>query len=223
VTNYTSLANNNSGIIGSNDTVQVLFGLRDSAGLNVTNLIAYLLATNGVLSPSPASQVYGPLTVYGHSVSQPFTFTAHGTNSLAITPTFALYDNAKPIGLAAFNFLIGTWTTTFTNTNSIVILDNTNASPYPSTINVSGVGGILVKATVTLNKLTHTSPSDIDALVVAPAGTNTLIMAHAGGQLSVTNITLTFDDAATNSLTQTIRLTTGTNKPTQFYPVPRFP
>ncbi len=223
VTNYTSAYDYANNLIGSNDTVQVLFGLRDSAGLNVTNLIAYLLATNGVLSPTPASQVYGPLIVYGHSVSRAYTFTARGTNSFAIAPTFALYDNAKPIGTAVFNFYLGTWTTSFANSNPIVILDNTNAAPYPSIINVSGVGGTLIKATVTLNKLTHTSPSDIDALVVAPVGTNTLIMAHAGGQLSVTNVTLTFDDNAANSLTQTTRLTTSTNKPTQFYPVQRFP
>jgi uncharacterized delta-60 repeat protein len=223
VTNYTSQLSD--GVIGSNDTVQVLFALRDSAGLNVTNLIAYLLATNGVVSPSPASQVYGPLTVYGHSVSEPFTFTAHSTNSFTIAPTFALYDNTKPIGTAVFHFSIGNWTTSFASTNTIVILDNTNASPYPSTINVSGIGTTLIKATVTLNKLTHTYPHDIDALVVSPAGTNTLIMAHVGGGTngnSVANITLTFDDAATNSLTQN-RLTTSTNKPTQFYPVRNFP
>jgi uncharacterized delta-60 repeat protein len=223
ITNYTSYANYTNGIIGSNDTVQVLFGLRDSAGLNVTNLIAYLLPTNGVLAPSPASQIYGPLTVYGHSVSQPFTFTAHGTNSLTISPTFALYDSATYIGAAMFNFSIGAWTTSFANSNAIVILDNTNASPYPSIITVSGVGGTLLHAAVTLNKLTHTSPSDIDALVQAPGGTNTLIMAHVGGQMSVTNVILTFDDAAAKFLTQTNRLTTSTNKPTQFYPVRDFP
>jgi len=223
VTNYTSLSDYTNGIIGSNDTVQVLFALRDSAGLNVTNLIVYPLDGNGILSPGPASQVYGPLTVYGHSVSRAFTFTAQGTNSFLITPTFNLYDNAKFIGTAVFGFTIGTWTTSFANTNAIVILDTNAASPYPSVINASGVGGTLIKSTVTLNKLAHTYPSDIDALMVSPSGTNTLIMAHAGGGLGVTNVVLTFDDAATNSLTQTNRLTTSTNKPTQFYPVQNFP
>ena len=80
-----------------------------------------------------------------------------------------------------------------------------------------------MKATVTLNKLWHTSPSDIDALVVAPAGTNTLIMAHTGGGYSVTNVTLTFDDGVTNTLPHTTQITTSTNKPTQFYPVRNFP
>ncbi len=212
-----------NGFVDNGETVQILFAFRDSAGLNVTNLIAYLLATNGVTAPSPASQAYGPLTVYGHSVSRPFTFTAAGLNALPITATFKLYDNASFIGTAAFNFTIGSWTRSFTNNSVIVINDNTNASPYPSVINVSGVGGTLLKATVTLNNLTHTSPADVDALVVAPAGLNTLIMAHTGGNNSVTNIVLTFDDAATNSLSRLGQLTSGTNKPTGFLPVRNFP
>jgi uncharacterized delta-60 repeat protein len=221
VTNYTSQLTDN--IIYSNATVQVLFAFRAAAGLNVTNLVAHLLPGNGVNTPSPASQAYGPLTVHGHSVSRPFTFTATGTNGGNVFPTFALYDNGTPIGTNRFTFTLGTWTTSFSNTAAITINDNTSASPYPSVINVSGIGGSVVKTRVKLNNLTHTSPSDIDALVVSPSGADTLIMAHAGGALSVTNIVLTFDDAATNSLPSSSRLTTSTNKPTQYLPVQNFP
>jgi len=212
-----------NGIIDSNETVQVLFAFRDSAGLDVTNLVAYLLPTNGVTLPSPASQAYGPLAVYGHSVSRPFTFKAIGTNTAIITPTFNLYDNAKFIGSAAFTYTIGTWATSFTNTNAIIVLDNTNASPYPSVISVTNIGNTLLKATVTLDKLRHTSPADIGAAVVAPSLQNVLIMAHAGGQNSVTNIVLTFDDGVTNVLSQSSRLTTSTNRPTQYLPIRLFP
>jgi len=213
-----------NGIIESNETVTVLFALRDAAGLDVTNLNAILLATNGVLAPAPVTTTnYGPLTVYGHSVSRAFTFTAHGTNSFAILPTFNLYDNTKFIGTAVFSYSLGAWVNVFSNTNAIVINDNTNALPYPSVINVSGVGGTLMKATVTLNKLTHTSPGDIGAAVVAPSLQNILIMAHAGAQYSVTNLVLTFDDAATNTLSNSSRLTTGTNRPTQYFPIRNFP
>ena len=212
-----------NGIIDSNETVQVLFAFRDSAGLDVTNLVAFLLATNGVTLPSPASQAYGPLAVYGHSVSRPFTFKAIGTNTATITPTFNLYDNAKFIGSAAFTYTIGSWATSFTNTNAIIVLDNTNASPYPSVISVTNIGNTLLKATVTLDKLRHTSPADIGAAVVAPSLQNVLIMAHAGGQNSVTNIVLTFDDGVTNVLSQSSRLTTSTNRPTQYLPIRLFP
>jgi uncharacterized delta-60 repeat protein len=220
ISNYTSPLGN--GIIGSNDTMTVLFAFRDAAGLNVTNLVAYLLATNNVTAPSPASQAYGPLTVYGHSVSEPFTFTAHGTNTLTISPTFQLYDNTKYIGPATFVFTVGSWTTVFGNSNAIILKDGAAASPYPSIINVSGVGNTLVKATVTLTNLSHQNFSDIDALVVSPT-TNTLIMGHVGGPRMVHNVTLIFDDGAASSLPQNGAIATGTNKPTQYGSIPNFP
>jgi len=220
VTNYTSVYNGLNGIIGSNDTVQVLFAFRDSAGLNVSNLIATLLATNGVTPGVNSTMTYGPLTVYGHSVSQPFIFTAHGTNSFSINPTFALYDNAKFIGTAVFNYSLGTWTATFTNPAPIVINDLTNASPYPAAINVSGIGNTLIKATLTLTNWTHTSPQDIDVLVVDPAQRDTLIMSGAGGQNVARHLTDTFDDAATNSLpnsqTGSPAITNGVYQPTSY-------
>ena len=221
VTNYTSHASD--GIIRSNDTVQVLFALRDSAGLNVTNLIAYLQATNGVLAPSPVSQVYGPLTTYGHSVSRAFTFTAQGTNSYTISPTFQLYDNSKFIGTATFTYSLGSWATVFSNAAPIIINDNTNASPYPSLILVSGVGTSLIKATVTLTNITHTAAHDISALVVSPAQKNTLIMGNSGGSVGINHVTLTFDDTVTNSLPQNTQIFSGTNKPTQYGIIPNFP
>lgn len=200
----------------------VLFAFRDAAGLNVTNLVAYLLATNNVTAPSPASQAYGPLTVYGHSASEPFTFTAHGTNTLTISPTFQLYDNTKYIGPATFVFTVGSSTTVFGNSSAIILKDGVAASPYPSIINVSGVGNTLVKATVTLTNLSHQNFSDIDALVVSPT-TNTLIMGHVGGPRMVHNVTLIFDDGAASSLPQNGAIVTGTNKPTQYGSIPNFP
>jgi uncharacterized delta-60 repeat protein len=221
VTNYTS--HKADGIINSNDTVQVWFGLRDSAGLDVTNLVATLLTTNGVTPSAPTSQTYGPLKVYGHSVSRPFTFTAFGTNSFTISPTFALYDNAKPIGTATFTFSIGTWTNRFFGTNYISINDFTNASPYPSVISVSGVGHTLVKSTVTLTNLSHTYPQDVDALTVSPSQKSTLIMSLAGASYTVNHITVTFDDAASNSLPFSSVITNGVYKPTALSPVVNFP
>jgi hypothetical protein len=217
-----SKQNRNADVVGSNDTVQVQFAFRDAAGLNVTNLVAYLQATNGVTAPSPASQTYGPLTVYGHSVSMPFTFTAHGTNALTISPTFQLYDNTKYIGPATFTFTVGTWTTTFANSNMIIIYDGSAASPYPSYIQVTNVGTSLIKATVTLTNLSHQNFPDIAALLVSPT-TNTLLMGGVGTPGPVKHITLTFDDAATTSLPQNQTIVSGTNKPTQYGIVPNFP
>ncbi|HXT12270.1 MAG TPA: Calx-beta domain-containing protein [Candidatus Angelobacter sp.] len=211
-------------VIDSNETVTVLFGFRDAGGLNVGNLIATLNAGGGVTpSPTPATQTYGPLVANSHSVSRPFTFTAMGTNGQQIVATFQLQDNTTNIGTAVFGFQLGSATTTFTNGSTIIINDHAIASPYPSTINVSNLVGQVLKATITLTNLAHGSPQDIDGLLVAPDQHDTLFMAHAGGQNSITNVNLTFDDAAGTSLPQSGQITSGTNKPTAYLPVPVFP
>ncbi len=212
-----------NGIIDPNETVTVLFGLRDAGGTNVNNLNATLLATNGVTPINPVTANYGTLVYAGHSVSRPFTFTASGTNNQQIAATFKLQDGANNIGTAIFGFTLGTWTKKFANTNAIIINDNTNATPYPALINVSGVGGSLVKATVTLTNLSHTAPADIGALVVGPNGSNTLIMANAGGTFTVSHVTLTFDDAAATNLPTAGQIISGTNKPSGNLPVKSFP
>jgi hypothetical protein len=213
-----------NGIIDPGETVSLLFAFRASGGTNpvISNVSATLLATNGVTSPSGA-QSYGTLTVGGPSASRQFTFTASGTNSQQIAATFNLQSGANNLGIAVFTYTLGTWTTTFSNTNIIIINDYTIASPYPSAINVSGIGGTIIKTAVTLTNISHTSPSDIDALLVSPAAQDTLIMGHAGGGNSINNVTLIFDDSASNSLPHFNQITSGTNKPTAYLPVPSFP
>ena len=59
---------------------------------------------------------------------------------------------------------------TFSNPAAITINDAAVASPYPSTINVSGLGGTVTRVTVRLIGLSHTFPDDIDMLLVGPGG-----------------------------------------------------
>jgi hypothetical protein len=218
---------NSNGLIDPAETVTLLFALRASGGNNVTNLVATLQPGNGVTAPtSPngtATQAYGSLMEAGPSVSRPFTFTASGTNGQTITATFALQDSAtNNLGTAVFTYTLGTWTTTFFNTNGIIINDVTYASPYPASIVVSNVGGVIIKSVVTLTNLSHGYTPDIEALVASPAGSDTLLMANEGNG-SVSKITLTFDDAATNSLSNTNVLKTGTYKPSRTNSVTPFP
>jgi uncharacterized delta-60 repeat protein len=213
-----------NGAIDPNETVSALFALRDAGGLNVNNLVATLVPTNGIVPvPSGQSQVYGPLISLSHSVSRPFTFMATGTNGQEIVVTFALQDGTTNIGTAVFGYQLGTLTSRFTNSATILINDHAIASPYPSTINVSNLAGTVLKATVTLTNLAHASPGDIDAVLVSPAQQTTLFMAHAGGQNSISNVTVTFDDAASTSLPQSGQIISGTNKPSAYLPVPVFP
>jgi uncharacterized delta-60 repeat protein/uncharacterized repeat protein (TIGR01451 family) len=216
-----------NGVVDPGETVRLLFGLRNAAGTNTQNLVATLLATNGIVNPS-GPQNYGALTVRGPTVSREFEFTAAGTNGQRITATFHLQDGLAE-NQAVFNFTLGKGTVTFSNMAPIVIRDATNALPYPSVINVSGVGGSVSKAEVMLTNLSHTWPSDINILLVSPEGQKSYLMSKCGGALSVQNITLKFDDMASQSLPQAARMTNGTYEPTAYavapppFPVPAPP
>src|SRR6185295_8594554 len=66
-----------NGAIDPNESVTVAVALRNTGAVSTTNLIATLIATNGVTFPS-GPQNYGAIPV-GGSVTQSFTFTASGS------------------------------------------------------------------------------------------------------------------------------------------------
>lgn len=117
-------------------------------------------------------------------------------------------------------------TTAFTNSSTITINDTsapTKATPYPSVINVAGMTGVIQKVTVQLTGLTHTFPDDIDILLVAPDGSQALVMSDAGGSNDVNGVNLLLDDAAPNSLPDSTPLASGTFKPTNHVAGDTFP
>ncbi|MGA9768898.1 MAG: HYR domain-containing protein [Blastocatellia bacterium] len=105
----------------------------------------------------------------------------------------------------------------------ITINDAGVATPYPSSLAISGLTGVVSNVTVTLNNLSHTVPDDIDILLVGPGGQNAIIMSDVGGSIAVSGVTLTLDDAAANSLPDTGPLVSGTFKPTSAGGVDIFP
>ena len=111
----------------------------------------------------------------------------------------------------------------FSNSNPVVINDNTIADPYPSVITVSNVPGTVQKITVTLNDFQHSFPDDVDVLLVAPNGQSIVLMSDAGGSRNTSGAVLTFDDAAQNALPDNGQITSGTFKPTDFEPGDDFP
>jgi subtilisin-like proprotein convertase family protein len=111
-------------------------------------------------------------------------------------------------------------TTTFSNPGAISIPDNTTASPYPSTINVSGLAGNVQKATVTLRSFTHTCPDDLAVLLVGPSGARSILMGNVGGcpQTDIGLINLTFDQAALSALNDVDTALSGTYRPSESGP-----
>jgi uncharacterized repeat protein (TIGR01451 family) len=108
-------------------------------------------------------------------------------------------------------------------TNGIIIPDHGAGMPYPSSVTVSGLNGVVVKAVVTLKGLSHSFPRDINALLVSPSGDKVLLMSHTGAGYSTTNITLTFDDSAVTNLPSSGLLVSGTNRPSSYPGAAVFP
>jgi subtilisin-like proprotein convertase family protein len=105
----------------------------------------------------------------------------------------------------------------FCNQSTININDHAPASSYPSSINVSGLTGFISKITVTLSGLQHTFPDDVDILLVGPQGQKVELMSDAGGNRSISNAELSFDDDAPSYLPDFGTITSGTYKPSNFF------
>ncbi|MGA4645259.1 proprotein convertase P-domain-containing protein [Limisphaera sp. 4302-co] len=67
------------------------------------------------------------------------------------------------------------------------------ASRYPATIQVRGMPTNLASVRVILYNLRHTRPDDLDILLVSPSGKKIMLMSDAGGNTSITNVTIVFE------------------------------
>ena len=113
-------------------------------------------------------------------------------------------------------------TQTFGNAASIAIPVLGTASPYPATINVSNMGGTISKVAVKLKGLSHTYPSDLDVLLVGPNGQQVVLMSDAGSGNDINNVTVTIDDAASQSFSKST-INIGSYQPTNLGSGDSFP
>ncbi|MFP5377720.1 MAG: Kelch repeat-containing protein, partial [Acidimicrobiia bacterium] len=99
------------------------------------------------------------------------------------------------------------------------------ASPYPSTVAVSGQAGVVSDVNLTLHGFDCSSrgpdfafPEDIDVMLVSPSGTAVVVLSDAGGAngdtaLQFSDITVTLDDEAATELPADTLLSSGTYRP----------
>src|SRR5262245_35137567 len=108
---------------------------------------------------------------------------------------------------------------TFTNNSGITIPPVGTATPYPSTITVSGYTGTVTNITVTLTGFSHSYTDDLGAVVTGPAGQKTILFDGPGVDVdpgtSVSNINLTFADSAAARLPNNADFGSGTYQPGQ--------
>jgi subtilisin-like proprotein convertase family protein len=104
-------------------------------------------------------------------------------------------------------------TVTFSNTAAISILDFNAASPYPSSITVSGTTGLITDVDLTIDGFYHRFPDDTGALLVGPGGQSVLLFDGPGDFNPAANLTWTFDDSAAEALPLSGDLFSGNYQP----------
>jgi hypothetical protein len=101
----------------------------------------------------------------------------------------------------------------FTNATTLTNVDiYTNASPFPSTIQVPTLAGALQSVTVTLYGLTDLDTSGIEILLLGPSGQAVDLMYETSSG-AATNVTLTIADAAAPFAGEGATLTNGAYQP----------
>lgn len=112
---------------------------------------------------------------------------------------------------------------TAVNAAPITVSNAGPAAPYPSSIQVSGLPGLVTGVSVSLENFSHSSPADVDLLLVAPNGRSVVLMSDAGGNAAVENVFLTFADSAAGPLPENGPLSSGIFRPTNYGAADDFP
>lgn len=212
-----------NGAIDPDETVGVSFALGNAGSAETTNLVATLLPTGGVQTPS-GPQSYGVVATDGSSVARTFSFVPAGTCGGTVTATLQLQDGETSLGTVSYPLTLGSTASNsygpFANATNIKIPATAPtgtsgvASPYPSSISVSGIAGTVNRVIVQLFGINHTFPGDVDILLVGPGGQRIILMSDVGSSFDLVNVNLTLDDTATSSLPASALITSGTYRPT---------
>lgn len=160
------------------------------------NLAVSFGSSNTQLVPSDGIQLVSDSQGNSHIRIQ--TFGALSGSSL-ITMTVAQPNGGK-ITSASFTLNVVPVQNLFGSGAKITINDFAPATPYPSSIMVSNVGGNILRTTVRILGLQHSYPHDITMVLVGPGGQKVILMSQVSNGNPATNVDLTFDSTATASL-----------------------
>ncbi|MFO0974355.1 MAG: PEP-CTERM sorting domain-containing protein [Phycisphaerae bacterium] len=89
------------------------------------------------------------------------------------------------------------------------------AAPYPSIINVAGLGAPITQMTVAINDVSHTFPDDFGILLQGPNGNTVVLEDGAWDGTPAVALNWVFDDAAGAPMPNTAPAVSGTFKPGQ--------
>jgi subtilisin-like proprotein convertase family protein len=155
-----------------------------------------LTATGGLTyawSPATGLDAVTGATVNSTTTStRTYTVTATGVGGCTGTANVTVTVNPLPLvisttatpnpvcngGNSNLNVAVGGTSTVI---GSGLTVNDGNATPYPSTIAVSGITGTIIDLRVNITNLTHTWPNDVDMVLFGPTGAHSVIFTDAIG------------------------------------------
>jgi subtilisin-like proprotein convertase family protein len=209
------------------DMTNVTITLDDAAAssLSAANLITGTFKptniTAGDTFPAPAPAA-SPNTTFAST----FNGTdPNGTWSLYVVDDVALDMGGIGNGWSMTIATSGSPDTTFSNGTALIGGDTgkNRATPYASTISVSGLTGAITDVNVTLTDMSHAFPDDVDILLVGPTGKRIILMSDTGGSNVLSGVNITFDDAAATGIPDSTIIGSGSYKPTNIGIADPFP
>lgn len=208
-----------NGAIDPGETVTLGVVFKNSGNQNSNgDVTASLQSSSSVQTGTPSSANLGAIASSASSTEAMFQFTASGTNGQKLVANFAMQDSGGLIhsNIVSLPFTLGSGGSG-TNDNAIVIPLQGMATPYPSTIQLSGLTGLVSRVSVTLSNLNHGYSDDLDVLLVGPNNQGAILMSDVGGGNSLTGITLRIEDGADDYLPNEDALSSGTFKPVNYH------
>jgi subtilisin-like proprotein convertase family protein len=123
------------------------------------------------------------------------TFAAPAPESSGTTAALSVFNDSSATG---------TWNLFVMNDGAAVgsvsgwrlDVKTTGTQPYPSAIAVAGAGSVVTDVNVVVSGFTHTSPADVDMLLVGPRGQQATVLSDAGSDVDANGVTLVLDDGA---------------------------
>ena len=170
-----------NGAADPGETVTFNFNLQNVGTADTLNLVATLVASNGVTSPG-GPQNYGALAFGGASVTRPFTFTASGTCGGTINPTLQLQDGTNNLGVISFSLNVGTPSLLFSESFDSV---GPPALPANWATSASGAQSAWITTTTSRDSLPNAAFSpDSAAAGINELDSPVLVMPSAQAQLA---------------------------------------
>src|SRR6185369_12537737 len=150
----------------------------------------------------------------GTGATRTFTIAPKGAATGTATLTIRVSDGSLT-GSATIDVTVNTVRYAVVANAAPIVIDDNSTSPYPSSLAVANVNGLIGKVTVVLADVSHPRPDDLAVLLVGPGNQKVILMRQAGDANAVSHARITFDDAAAD-IPSTGPISTATYHPADY-------